>query len=278
MAGSIVLADVSHWQGTVDWTAYAKAAGETYHAPGITRASAAICKATQGVGGIDSQFTRNQRLMREHLDLRGFYHFYSATAPVKDQAEHFARTVGELRPGEFAALDVEQDAERARHEALCAAVDSLLGGVCWVYGGSQVRTERPVWVARYRDGTPSPGGEPTVGHVLWQFTETGRWPGVGGAVDLNVHRGDLASLLRFTVQEEDDMDEATLRRVLNEMFTATGSKDAADSVDDDRAKINALIGEVRALRKEVADLKTGQTTGQGGDLSGDYTLTVTRKA
>lgn len=276
----IVVADVSHWQGTIDWAAFAAAAGSSagYGRTGPKRAAGAICKATQGTDGVDPQFRRNQRLMRQHLALRGFYHFYSATAPVREQAEHLARTVEALLPGEFVALDVEQDAEHARHEQFCALVDDLLGGTCWIYGGQQVRTRRPLWVARYRNDTPDPAGEPDLGHVLWQFTDSGRWPGIAGNVDLNVHRGDLSSLLRFAKQEEDDMDEATLRRVLNEVFTGTGSQNAADSVDDDRAKVNALIGEVRALAKDVAAIKAAMGTGTpGGDLSGDYTLTVTRK-
>lgn len=196
----LYLADVSHHQDRaggelVDWTAYAK------------RFKAAICKTTGGdhdSGGttwVDPEFTYNRGRMRELLSLRGYYHFFQVNGDPVAQARHFAKTVGKLLPGEFAVLDVEQDTQSAKHEAFCREADRLLGGTCWIYGGRDVPNpyKRPFWVARYYDETPGRRGEPTVAHVLWQYTSKGRAPGVAGNVDLNVHRGSLSSLAKYAM-------------------------------------------------------------------------------
>ncbi len=206
----IVFADVSHHQGSIDWAAYARAAGHVHRPSGLTHAAAAICKATGGThtsGGtsrVDPKFAANRAAMRDLLKLRGYYHFLQLNADPVAQAGHFAKTVGELQPGEFAVLDVEQDNNTARHEQFCAEVDRLLGGRCWIYGGKDVDNPngRPYWVARYpNSGKPDPSMEPKPAHVLWQFTSKGSCPGVSGNVDLNVHRGDLDSLARFAVRK-----------------------------------------------------------------------------
>lgn len=195
-----ILADVSHHQDAprselIDWAAYAG------------RHKAAICKATGGTersGGttwVDPEFKHNQAQMRARLEVRGYYHFLQTDGDPVAQARHFAKTVGRLLPGEFAVLDVEQDTQTAKHEAFCREVDRLLGGTCWLYGGRDVPNphRRPYWVARYWNETPDPRGEPSVRHVLWQYTSKGRAPGVAGNIDLNVHRGTLASLARYAM-------------------------------------------------------------------------------
>lgn len=76
--------------------------------------------------------------------------------------------------------------------------------------------------------------------------------------------------------EEDDVDEATLERVLrkviNEVFTAPGSNGAADSVDDDRTKINAVLADLTEIK---GTLGSGTTSANGG-LPATFTATFTR--
>lgn len=203
----IVFADVSRHQGTIDWTAYAHAAGTT-DPNGLTRAAAAICKATGGTatsGGtswVDPLFAANRAAMRKTLQLRGYYHFLQPDADAVAQAKFFAQTVGRLQSGEFAVLDVEQDANATKHEQFCVTVDRLVGGRCWVYGGMTVPNPqgRPYWVARYPgSGKPDPALEPSIQHVLWQFSSAGSFPGVPAVVDLNVHRGTPATLAKYAL-------------------------------------------------------------------------------
>jgi len=277
----LLLADVSRWQGQVDWAAYAEFS------------PAAICKATGGdhdSGGtsrVDPRFRENRTGMRKHLALRGYYHFLQIGADPLAQARHFADTVGELLPGEFAALDVEGDANHAAHERFCAEVDRLVGGVCWLYGGSQVRSSRPVWVARYFDYTADPAGEPKVPHVLWQYTDRGRAPGITGNCDMNVHRGDLASLARFAVRpdEEDDMTADEVRAAVQaEIAEACGSSGPIyrlyhalmygkfpghTGTDPARTGLNEL--------RERIDGLIAAGGGTVGDASGEYEIVVRRK-
>lgn len=197
----IVFADVSRHQGAVNWAAYAAAAGST-DPNGLIRVAAGICKATDGTTWVDPQFAVNRTAMRKQLQVRGYYHYFEAADDPVVQAKFFAQTVGRLQPGEFAVLDVEQDTQSAKHEQFCAEVDRLSGGRCWIYGGMSVPNpqERPFWVARYpANGHPDPALEPSVAHVLWQFSSTGAFPGVQGVVDLNVHRGTLATLAQHAL-------------------------------------------------------------------------------
>lgn len=269
----ITFADVSRWQERVDWAAYSAAAGTTDDW-GLTRADAAVCKATGGTetsGGtsrVDPWFARNQAGMREHLSVRGYYHFLQVDADPVAQARFFAETIGPLQPGEFAVLDVEQDADADAHERFCAETDRLVGGRCWVYGGAQVRTDRPVWIARYFDHTPNPDAEPDLPHALWQFTDRGHVPGVTGGCDVNVHRGDLASLRRLTVQDtEDDMpytEEQIKKMVVEGVREALrpAMREGTSSGPD------ALGDTLDAVRRNAARLNDIQDTLKDGDNGG----------
>ena len=246
----IVLTDVSRHQGPVDWQAYAAAAG-TRHATGLTCAPAAVIKATGGTetsGGtswVDTRFAENRLAMRHLLKVRGYYHFLQIDGDPVAQARHFARVVGPLTPGEFAVLDVEQDRHADRHEAFCREVDRILGGVCWLYGGKDVPNPhgRPYWVARYpKSLRPDPAMEPSLPHVLWQFSSQGRFPGVTGDVDLNVHRGDLASLARYAIpapeQQEDDMTADEFKAILADALEPVKRVQAAQGKELDTIKVN----------------------------------------
>lgn len=198
--------DVSHWQGEVDW--------------GAVRAdnvSFAFIKATERDNFVDSRFSANWSGARDAGVLRGAYHFFRPTVNARDQAEHFADTVGDLEEDDLPPiLDLEtrdgvsndRIIEAAR--AWLRAVENFLSRKPIIYTGpffwnSHMLTageppawarQHSLWVANYEVSQPIlPSGFDT--WTFWQFTDKGRVDGIDGNVDLNWFNGSHANLLEY---------------------------------------------------------------------------------
>lgn len=200
--------DVSHWQGPIDWAAVA-ASGVRF----------AWCKAGQGNGGTDPTFERNVKGCNANGILVGAYHFAvpdrrpdDALAEARHCVERMAGLQLELPP----VLDLEANGAKlapAELEAWAlewlAEVQRLTCRRPILYSGNHflrkhvaaagagiAATGCKLWVARYRGGQhtdPGPtGGWPS--WTIWQHSCTGRVPGIGGNVDLNVLHGGAATL------------------------------------------------------------------------------------
>ena len=90
--------DVSHWNGDV--------VSEILPNSDI---SFIICKATQGVKLIDSEFKRNWQAIKQKDKIRGAYHFYIYNDDPIVQANHFCDVVNDLEKTDISLiLDVEQ--------------------------------------------------------------------------------------------------------------------------------------------------------------------------
>ena len=156
--------DVSHWQGTVDWT---KVDGD-----GV---QFAFMKATDGTSYTDPQFARNWSQARSHGIDRGAYHFAepsSASGSAVTQARHFVSTVGSMKhAGDLPpVLDLEVSGGLGR-TALTSWVSTWLSTVeqltgrnpmiyvspsFWEYylGNSTAFHHYPLWVANYGVSSP----------------------------------------------------------------------------------------------------------------------------
>ena len=89
--------DVSRYQQKIDWSAVA-ASGVQF----------CFMKATEGARDVDAAFTRHWEDAETAGLIRGAYHFFRPQIPVSTQAELFARTIGQLQPGDLPpALDLE---------------------------------------------------------------------------------------------------------------------------------------------------------------------------
>ena len=103
--------DVSHNnllnQGPIDWNAVATTA------PALQFVMARMTHGGHGDDDlrVDRQALNNRDGMRAAFPAtaRGYYHFLGTGSP-EVQAQHFRSTVGDLQPGEFTMLDVEEDA------------------------------------------------------------------------------------------------------------------------------------------------------------------------
>jgi len=192
--------DVSHYQGVIDW---GKVAGS-----GVVWAAT---KATQGTTFVDKTLSRNRAGMAEaRIKHRLFYHWLnpapvllrmSATARLADarkQAEHFIRTIGRLLPGEGVMLDAEQDGIRADQTLeWCRVVEAAFGRPVAVYTGAYVaggeiwkssaiyNGKRPRVFAAYSSEERAKSHASPHKWDVWQWTGSGRMPGVNGDVDID---------------------------------------------------------------------------------------------
>jgi lysozyme len=198
--------DVSHWQGSVNWS-------KVDH-DGV---QFAFMKATDGTSYVDPQFARNWSAAKSYGIYRGAYHFAepsSRAGSAVAQAQHFVNTVGSLKhAGDLPpVLDLEASGGLGR-SALTSWVSTWLSTVerltgrnpmiyvspgFWEYylGNSTAFHHYPLWVAHYGVSSPRvPGGWST--WSFWQRTSTGHVDGVSGYVDMNKFNGSSAQLAKF---------------------------------------------------------------------------------
>ncbi|MGH9211846.1 MAG: glycoside hydrolase family 25 protein [Acidimicrobiales bacterium] len=279
--------DVSHHQGAIDWRAVARS-GQAF----------AWCKASEGTSFRDSRFGPNWAGTRANGIVRGAYHFLRSDSDPRAQARHFLAVVGELS-GSMAALDVESSgASRptaAQARAFKGEFDRLAGGHplviytgrwYWrgVLGDPFGADLGPLWHSAY---TSSPGalygGWPRF--TFWQYTQSGRCPGIPGNVDLNQFFGDRAALAalqeeRMTPEERRWLDreldtirtkvESTFNQVNLRTGTLSNKIDALAATllaqqpgdVDDEAFVEALAA---AIPDSLADKVVDQLQRRSGD-------------
>jgi lysozyme len=199
--------DVSHHNGSIDWTVVARA--------GI---AFAYVKATEGATFTDHLFGANWAKIKAAGLARGAYHFFRPAAPVNEQADRFLALMGDLGPGDLPpVLDIEEAgagrdewadlplAERVpaalawlkRVEQACGrrpVVYTRRGFVQDKFGGPGALAGYPLWVAHY---TSAPGPSVPAGWdnwTLWQYTESGTVTGVTGNVDMDRFNGSAEQL------------------------------------------------------------------------------------
>jgi hypothetical protein len=190
MTESLLIPDLSEWQGAVDWAALVAAPYP-----------AVIIRAYNGQRS-DDQFAVN----REHahavgVRALGLYAYLDPTRDVVDQAAEYVHTVGVLRPGEWPIVDVETGPEAAdRTRAWMAYVARAVGADHpeWLYSGeafyraqglAEAVPASRTWLAAWGPDAP-PDGE-----ALWQYTDHRTVPGVTVPVDCSVYRGTVEQLL-----------------------------------------------------------------------------------
>ena len=207
VSGTLEGIDVSHWQGTINWTQVA-AAGKKF----------AIIKATESTTYTDPLYATNQSQAKAAGLWTGAYHFAQPSTNANDailEADHFVAVmnlgVGDLIP----ALDLEV-AGGLGVSALQAWVRSFLDRVTLKIGVRPMIYTSPsfwgkymgdtraladagyktLWVAHWGVSAPTVpaqnwGGK---GWTFWQYTSDGAVPGISGRVDLDRFNGtDLAT-------------------------------------------------------------------------------------
>ena len=179
--------DVSHHNGTVDWS----------KVPSYIKFAAA--KSTEHTSFLDSKFKANWAGMRNRgIPYRAAYHFYRDGYNVNTQADHFLRTVGDLRDGESLVLDVEDDHNPTDEvRAIMARLRDNVGDRVWIYTGAWCQGypsyvgDAVVWGSRYTYDEDAAIGSFDVGggFAVWQWSDgeipsAAQVPGIGSC-DVN---------------------------------------------------------------------------------------------
>lgn len=197
--------DISRWQSDIAWPT-ARSAGVSF----------AFIKATEGGDRVDPQFASHWAAAGAAGVPRGAYHFFYFCTSAADQARWFIanvpRTPGALPP----VLDIEWTpfSPTCRSRPPAAVVRSEIGVFLeivgryygqrpivyttpefWTDNGFGDISDEEFWL-RSTAAHPSDtyGGLPW---VIWQYTGTGRVPGVAGDVDINTFAGTAASWQRW---------------------------------------------------------------------------------
>jgi lysozyme len=213
--------DVFDGQGAVDWAA-ARSAGVAF----------AFIKATQGTYDTQATFAANWAGSRSAGVLRSAYHFFDPTEDGAAQARHFLSVVGAMVPGDLPAMvdlecpDGDPGCLYAGHAGKAAPADIRARLLAFLGAVEQATHARPV-LYTFRnyfinsgvdpsglDAYPlflaSPSGAGAQGTAagplcldvpapwpraaFWQYSWTGRVPGIGADVDRDRFLGDAASL------------------------------------------------------------------------------------
>ncbi|HEX5569084.1 MAG TPA: lysozyme [Streptomyces sp.] len=203
--------DVSHWQGTINWTSVRNA--------GI---QFAWIKATEGTSYKDPMFNTNYPAAYHAGVIRGAYHFaLPNVSSGATQAGYFASNGGAWSRDNLTLPGV-LDIEHNPYGAMCYGL-STTQMRSWIndfYNTYKARTGRdvviyttaswwntctgswtgmsgksPLWIAHWTtNSSPTlPSGFPT--WTVWQYTSTGTVSGVSGNVDRNKFNGSRDRLL-----------------------------------------------------------------------------------
>ncbi len=217
--------DVSDNQGIITWP-QVKAAGCDF----------AVLRSVRRSGKPDQQFAANLAGCRQyHIPVAVYKYTYAQTP--SETMEEASRVIAllqqhDLPAGTMVWWDVEdrgtlQLLGRAKLTDLIQTAKTVIEAAGYRFGlyiGQYVYEERwfdfdrfaavPLWVARYYNGynemkfgvLPNQKKKPDVGHALWgwQYTSTGRVPGINGNVDLNISYQDPAG------EEEPDTEPGSI--------------------------------------------------------------------
>ncbi|WP_244488833.1 glycoside hydrolase family 25 protein [Bosea sp. Leaf344] len=189
--------DISRWQGEIDW-ASVKAAGTRF----------VFMKATEGGDHIDPSFLRNWEGARRAGIPRGAYHFVFWCRPAHEQAVWFKQHIPNDPDALPPVLDVEwnghsrtcpQKIDRAlaleKIQLMLTELEQLTGKKPVIY--TDITFHKDVLEGQFNDypyWIRSTAALPETRYnnrpwAFWQFTTTGRIPGIRGDVDRNAFFG-----------------------------------------------------------------------------------------
>ena len=210
--------DISKWQGRVDWASL-RAAGTQF----------AFIKATEGGDHVDERFKENWHAAKRAGIPRGAYHFVYWCRPAHEQAEWFRRNVPPDPEALPPVLDLEWNNNSrcpqkvSREQALemtrimLRAMEAHTGKRPIIY--TDINFHADVLDGAFHDypfWLRSVAAEPHERFnnrrwTFWQFTTTGRVPGVSWDVDRNVFYGTANQWNTFLSTDCDPRDVRALQ-------------------------------------------------------------------
>lgn len=223
--------DVSHHQGTIDWTAIGDPHRHYSSEAPDESFDFAIVRVSDGTF-LDRQFERNWKLVRECGLVRGVYQFFRAGGGrAVLQADLMLERIDKCGGIDTEDLPPVIDIERLNEADPQQVVDDVLAWTehvskqldvlpilytypsFWCANLLCCCSHLPLWIAHYRGdnlpGAPQAAERPPLIPIeqwekwaMWQHSSTGRITGIkpGTDVDLNVFDGDFADFLCFIEQ------------------------------------------------------------------------------
>jgi GH25 family lysozyme M1 (1,4-beta-N-acetylmuramidase) len=213
--GPLTGTDVSHWSGTIRWSAVA--------ADGI---SFAIAKASEGTYYTDDAFWGEYDGAADAGLIHGAYHFAAPDdSSGAEQADYFVDNGGDWSADDITlpgTLDIEYnpygdtcyDLSKSAMVAWIRDFDDeylrLTGRYPMIYtnydwwntcvGSSAFASDNPMWVAQWSGSSPTlPTG--WTDYTFWQYSATGSVSGISGDTDMSRFDGNHAALVRFANDE-----------------------------------------------------------------------------
>ena len=200
--------DVSRWQGSIDWDKV-KASGLVSGV--MIRAMGNSKEGKPSKPYIDPYFARYAECQRLDIPV-GVYGYFKAT--TKAQADRELALFKQALGGRTFQLPVAVDIEDKLQEALsksaltdivahCLSVVESWGVYAMLYtglyfgqnnlymGGTALKPY-DVWLAAYRAEKPAPGWA----FGMWQYTSSGKIPGIAKGADLSVAYKDYAGIIQ----------------------------------------------------------------------------------
>ncbi|WP_339309714.1 GH25 family lysozyme [Paenibacillus sp. FSL k6-2145] len=201
--GNVQGIDVSRYQGKIDWL-QVKADKREF----------VFIKATEGKTYTDPNFVANVKGALSAGLLVGTYHFLRATSAVAAKAEavHYAKSLEEIGGAKALQLPPVMDYENNPDgiskaqinivaKAFLVELERLTGIKPIIYTGNSFAANFDIglsgydlWIARYSN-TRVPDDQPAwKTWTIFQYSDSGKIPGIAGNVDLNEFNGSLADL------------------------------------------------------------------------------------
>lgn len=200
--------DVSHWQGAPRWRAV-KRSGVRF----------VIARATYSNTGVDDQYARNRRVLRnKRIPFTAYHHAGPDLSPgdAIAEADHFVDVAQLNGKNLLPALDLKVHGELTADELVewvktwCARVEERLGVKPIIYAPTQLWIDWMnnttwfadhgylFWVRDYDVASPTLPANNWNGHgwILWQNTQ-GPVPGITGKVDKNLFNGSVLAPIRI---------------------------------------------------------------------------------
>lgn len=185
--------DVSHYQERIDWDAVA-AAGEI---------SYVYLKATEGESYVDRTYEYNLREARRVGLSVGAYHFYRPKVDPEVQFRNIISNVKAENQDLVPMIDIE-DRGRVPHEKFISDLRTLIrlvekhyGRKPLLYSYQNFYNQHLIgyfpgyhWMmAKYAETPPNLNDDTP--YIMWQYTSSGRMPGIKGKIDRSCIMGDF---------------------------------------------------------------------------------------
>ena len=189
--------DVSYWQGDIDWN--------KVHDAGI---QFAYIKATEGGDYLDPKFLDNWYAAKKAGMARGAYHFIYWCRPASEQALWFEQNVPQDPEALPPVLDLEWNHQsktcpgKISRKLALKKIKIILDAMEAHTGKQPIIYTDPIFhrdvlqgaFRNYHFWLRSVAAEPDDVYgqrswAFWQFTTTGKVPGIDGKVDRNIYNG-----------------------------------------------------------------------------------------